>query len=130
MGAKGATIRASTPVPETGAFLSPGRLYSVGHIAARPGHSRPLRHAETEGHAHSVSRRRYARGALQAHRGRHALTTARSRWFQGVYVSATTLEACREELREVLEEWVLLRVSRRLTLPAVDGHELRITEVA
>lgn len=50
--------------------------------------------------------------------------------FQGVYANAATLEACRDELREVLEEWVLLRVSRKLTLPAVDGLELRITEIA
>ena len=30
----------------------------------------------------------------------------------GVYANAATLEACREELREVLEEWVLFRVHR------------------
>ncbi|MGA7875264.1 MAG: hypothetical protein WCA08_06340 [Desulfoferrobacter sp.] len=28
----------------------------------------------------------------------------------GVYANAGTLEGCREELREVLEEWVLFRV--------------------
>ncbi|MBK6770136.1 MAG: type II toxin-antitoxin system HicB family antitoxin [Ardenticatenales bacterium] len=50
--------------------------------------------------------------------------------FQGVYANAATLEACRDELREVLEEWVLLRVSRKLSLPAVNGLELRITEIA
>lgn len=32
--------------------------------------------------------------------------------FDGVYANAETLEACREELAEVLEEWVLLRVSK------------------
>lgn len=42
--------------------------------------------------------------------------------FEGVYANAPTLEACREELREVLEEWVLFRVSRNLALPVVDGH--------
>jgi predicted RNase H-like HicB family nuclease len=31
--------------------------------------------------------------------------------FDGVYANADTLEACREELREVLEEWILLRAS-------------------
>ena len=31
--------------------------------------------------------------------------------FIGVYANADTLEACREELREVLEEWILLRAS-------------------
>lgn len=29
---------------------------------------------------------------------------------QGVYATATTLEACRDELAEVLEEWLLLRI--------------------
>jgi predicted RNase H-like HicB family nuclease len=37
--------------------------------------------------------------------------------FQGVYANADTLEACRDELEEVLEEWILLRVSRQLDLP-------------
>ena len=35
----------------------------------------------------------------------------------GVYANAETLEACRDELEEVLEEWILLRVSRQLDLP-------------
>ena len=39
---------------------------------------------------------------------------------QGVYAQATTLEACREELREVLEEWVLFRVHQHLSLPMID----------
>ncbi len=46
--------------------------------------------------------------------------------FDGVYANAGTLEACREEL----EEWILLRVSRNLPLPVVDGLELTIKEVA
>jgi len=37
--------------------------------------------------------------------------------FDGVYANADTLEACREELVEVLEEWILFRVSRNLLLP-------------
>ena len=48
----------------------------------------------------------------------------------GVYATGETLEACREELAEVLEEWVLFRVSRNLPLPVVDGIELKIREVA
>jgi predicted RNase H-like HicB family nuclease len=48
----------------------------------------------------------------------------------GVYANAATLEACREELREVLEEWVLFRVHRHLSLPVIDGIELTIKEVA
>ena len=50
--------------------------------------------------------------------------------FEGVYANAETLEACREELAEVLEEWILLRVSRSLPLPIVDGLELKVRDVA
>ena len=48
----------------------------------------------------------------------------------GVYANAPTLEDCREELRTVLEEWVLFRVHRNLALPVIDGIELTIREVA
>jgi predicted RNase H-like HicB family nuclease len=48
----------------------------------------------------------------------------------GVYANATTLEDCREQLEEVLEEWILFRVSRTLPLPAIDGIELTIKEMA
>ena len=50
--------------------------------------------------------------------------------FDGVYANAGTLEECREELEEVLEEWILFRVSRNLSLPVLEGLELRIKEVA
>ena len=39
--------------------------------------------------------------------------------FDGVYANTDTLESCRDELEEVLEEWLLFRVSRNLTLPVV-----------
>ncbi|MCD4783873.1 MAG: type II toxin-antitoxin system HicB family antitoxin [Candidatus Eremiobacteraeota bacterium] len=50
--------------------------------------------------------------------------------FRGVYANGETLEVCRDELEEVLEEWILFRVSRNLSLPVVDGIELSIREVA
>lgn len=50
--------------------------------------------------------------------------------FDGVYANANTLEACREELEEVLEEWILFRISRNLSLPIVDEIELAVKEVA
>ncbi len=50
--------------------------------------------------------------------------------FDGVYSNAGTLEECRSELEEVLEEWMLFRVSRNLDLPTVDGLTLTIKEVA
>ncbi|MBF0526946.1 MAG: type II toxin-antitoxin system HicB family antitoxin [Deltaproteobacteria bacterium] len=48
----------------------------------------------------------------------------------GVYANTETLESCREELREVVEEWVLFRIHKNLPLPVIDGIELFIKEVA
>jgi predicted RNase H-like HicB family nuclease len=48
----------------------------------------------------------------------------------GVYANAIRLEDCREQLQEVLEEWLLLRVHKNLTLPAIDGIELAIKDCA
>ena len=49
--------------------------------------------------------------------------------FPGVYANATSLEDCRNELREVLEDWILLGISRHSKLPVVDGISLKIREV-
>lgn len=46
--------------------------------------------------------------------------------FKGVYATAANLENCRNELAEVLEEWVFFRVYQHLELPVVGGIELRI----
>ncbi|EDN72976.1 Protein of unknown function UPF0150 [Beggiatoa sp. SS] len=43
---------------------------------------------------------------------------------QGVYANAETLEACREQLEEVLEEWILFRLHHNLLLPVIDGMDL------
>lgn len=50
--------------------------------------------------------------------------------FQGVYANAATLEDCREELAEVLEEWIFFRLSRSLSLPVVNGLKLAVEKVA
>jgi len=50
--------------------------------------------------------------------------------FEGVFASASDLETCRNELKEVLEEWILLRVSRNLEIPEVEGLNLKIVDVA
>lgn len=49
--------------------------------------------------------------------------------FQGVYSNADTLEDCRNELAEVLEEWLFFRISRNLEVPIVNGIELEIQRV-
>ena len=37
---------------------------------------------------------------------------------EGVYANAESLEACRDELEEVLEGWILLRVSLHYSVPS------------
>lgn len=39
--------------------------------------------------------------------------------FQGVWANADTLEACREELCEVLEDWIVLGLRLGHSLPVV-----------
>jgi len=50
--------------------------------------------------------------------------------FQGVYASAATLEACREQLQEVLEGWIIIGLRFGHSLPIVDGIELTVTPEA
>lgn len=38
-----------------------------------------------------------------------------------MYAGSASLEGCRDELEEVLEEWIFLRIYRSLLLPEVDG---------
>jgi len=49
---------------------------------------------------------------------------------QGVYATGDTLEACREELAEVLEDWILIRISRHLSIPIIDNIDITVKEVA
>ena len=50
--------------------------------------------------------------------------------FNGVYANADTLEACREELQEVLEGWIVLGLRLGHKLPVVDGIELTVEQEA
>ena len=50
---------------------------------------------------------------------------------RGVYANARTLEECRNELAEVLEDWLLIRIHKNLAIPVIGGLELKVTrEVA
>ena len=44
--------------------------------------------------------------------------------FQGVLADAENLEDCREQLQEVLEDWILLGVKLGHALPVVDNIRL------
>lgn len=49
---------------------------------------------------------------------------------KGVYATAKTLEGCRDELEEVLEEWILFRISKNLNVPEIKGVKLEVKEVS
>ncbi|NJK51612.1 MAG: type II toxin-antitoxin system HicB family antitoxin [Leptolyngbyaceae cyanobacterium SU_3_3] len=49
--------------------------------------------------------------------------------FEAVTARAESLEQCRHELVEALEEWIFSRVSRKLALPVIDGLYLSAKEV-
>ncbi len=48
----------------------------------------------------------------------------------GVYATGPTLEVCREELREVLEEWLVLGLKLGHPIPSIGGLELEIANEA
>lgn len=45
---------------------------------------------------------------------------------RGVIASAPTVEACRAQLAEVIEEWILVRVARGLTIPSLGRATVRV----
>ena len=49
---------------------------------------------------------------------------------QGVWANADSLESCRDELREVLEEWIILGLKMNHHIPVIDGIELNFEKVA
>ena len=50
--------------------------------------------------------------------------------FDGVWANAKTVEECRTELKEVLDEWLVLKIRDRDQIPQIEGVEIRIKEVA
>jgi len=47
---------------------------------------------------------------------------------RGVIATGTSLEACRDQLAEVVEEWVLVRVARGLPVPRLGGVTVEIRQ--
>jgi predicted RNase H-like HicB family nuclease len=43
---------------------------------------------------------------------------------KGVWATAYTLEECREKLQEVLEDWIVLKLQDKDSLPIIEGIEL------
>jgi predicted RNase H-like HicB family nuclease len=50
--------------------------------------------------------------------------------FQGVWGNGLTVEECRQDLLEVLEEWIILKLQDGDPLPIIDGLEIKVTTVA
>jgi predicted RNase H-like HicB family nuclease len=46
---------------------------------------------------------------------------------RGVLATGDTLEECRDQLAEVVEEWVLVRISRGLDVPPLDDIEVKVS---
>ncbi len=44
----------------------------------------------------------------------------------GLWANATTLEACRDELRSALEDWLLLGLAWLDEIPIVDGIDINV----
>jgi len=44
--------------------------------------------------------------------------------FRGVWADGDDVESAREELAEVLEEWILLALKRGVPLPVIGGYDL------
>lgn len=71
----------------------------------------------------------YIQAALT--RGRYKRLDDQS-WFaeipglEGVWANADTVEACRAELAEVLEEWLLLKIYDHDEIPELDGLDLSV----
>jgi len=49
---------------------------------------------------------------------------------RGVLASAATVEGCRDQLAEVIEGWVLVRIAHGLPVPSVDGVKVVASKVA
>jgi len=50
--------------------------------------------------------------------------------FEGVWANGSSVEECRRELIEVLEEWLLLKIQDKDIIPAVGGVEIKIKKSA
>ncbi len=50
--------------------------------------------------------------------------------FQGVWANGKNVEACRRELIEVLEEWIVLKIRDREPVPVIKGVDVNIKAAA
>lgn len=46
----------------------------------------------------------------------------------GVIATGKTIEECREDLIEVIEEWIIIRLQRGLNIPTIDGYTIGFSQ--
>lgn len=47
----------------------------------------------------------------------------------GVWATGDTIDECRDELREVLQDWIVLGLSIHSSLPVLDGIDVNVEAV-
>ena len=47
---------------------------------------------------------------------------------RGVIATGETIEKCREDLIEVIEEWITIRLQRGFAIPDLDGHAVGVSQ--
>lgn len=47
---------------------------------------------------------------------------------RGVIATGETIEKCREDLIEVIEEWIAIRLQRGFAIPKLDGHTISVSQ--
>ena len=50
--------------------------------------------------------------------------------FEGVWANGKTVEECRKELMEVLEEWIIIKLRDKDPIPKVKGKKINIRQAA
>ena len=50
--------------------------------------------------------------------------------FKGVWANSMSVEACRKELIDVLEEWLILKLRDKDSIPIIDGLKIEIRNEA
>ena len=46
---------------------------------------------------------------------------------RGVIATGETIEICREDLIEVIEEWIAIRLQRGFAIPSLEGHAINVS---
>ena len=46
---------------------------------------------------------------------------------QGVWASGKTLEECRKNLEEIIDEWIVIRLRKGMTIPSIGFFNIEIT---